>query len=88
MKRVPFAERLWRPAPFLGSDSREDRERTLIHLDERRECERIPLPLQAQHGEFRPGYVAEVRRRIVAKAEEVVEQFPRRVGRAVGGSRG
>jgi hypothetical protein len=89
MKRVPFSERLWRPAPYLGSEDREDRERVLAHLDERRECQRIPLQLVAQHGEFRPGYVAEVRRRIIGKGEEMVAQFPQRVGLVVGsGSRG
>lgn len=83
-RRIPFGELLWRPAPFLGDEAREDRERTLTHLEGRRELSRPPLAAMAMGQEFRPGYLAKLRARILGLPPAEPMEFPRRVGRAVG----
>jgi hypothetical protein len=83
-KRVPFNEPLWRPSPFLGPEDREARERTLEHLEGRRELDRQPLAAVVMELEFEASDLARIKARILGRPPGETVEFPRRVGRAVG----
>jgi hypothetical protein len=83
-KRVPFNEPLWRPERFLGPEDREARERTLTHLEGRRELDPQPLAAVAMELEFRSADLARIKARILGRSPGETVEFPRRVGRAVG----
>lgn len=66
--RVPFNVRLWQPAPYLGSETREERSRLADFLALRAEREKPSLAVVSlQQREIRPGYIADLRRRIEGK---------------------
>jgi len=85
MKRVAFEDRLWRPEPFRGSETREERSRLADFLATRSEPRRQSLDaIVMQHPELSHKYMAEVRRKIKGEPEPEAAEFPRRVGRLAG----
>lgn len=78
MKRVPFAERLWQPEPYLGTETRQEREAVVLMLAARRERERE---------DDDPAYRAAVRRKILGQQPLEAVKFTLRLDRAVGDER-
>jgi hypothetical protein len=72
-KRIPFNEELWKPEPFLGAESRLDREAVILLCATWQEPER---------DRDRSAYMADLRKRIVTGRS--AERPPVRRFRAVG----
>ena len=88
MRRVPFLERLWRPDPCLAHQDRETADAMRAELASRVERERPSLAsiaLEQDEPENRPGYMAEVRRKIEGKPKPTA--VPMHLTRAVGEKR-
>lgn len=84
MRRIPFDQRLWRPEQYLGPHAEEDRDRMRLAILTRREGDQPPPDYSAE--EFRPGYMAKLRRKIEGRGEEPIRAVVR-LDRAVGDRR-